>query len=177
MDVCIRTFTEADRASVVSLWHECGLVHPQNDPDRDIDRKLAHGTDYFLVATAGDEIVGSAMGGYEGHRGWVNYVAVSPAWQRQGVGRRIMDELERRLRLVGCAKVNLQIRSSNSEVMEFYRRLGFVQDAVVCMGRRLVDDAQAEPPPNAESAPDAERDACCEPPTADRLLAENPTPR
>jgi ribosomal protein S18 acetylase RimI-like enzyme len=167
MDLCIRTFTEADRISVVRLWHECGLVHPQNDPNHDIDRKLAHGTDYFLVATAGTEVVGSAMGGYEGHRGWVNYVAVSPACRRQGVGRLMMNELERRLRLVGCAKINLQIRSSNAEVMEFYRRIGFVRDDVVCMGRRLIDDSQPEP------APYTGGDASGEAPPADRLLAEN----
>ncbi len=164
MDVVIRTFNEADRAAVVRLWHECGLVYPQNDPDRDIDRKLEHGTAYFVVATAGGDIVGSAMGGYEGHRGWVNYVAVAPACRRMGVGRRMMEELERRFRLAGCAKINLQIRSTNAAVQEFYRRLGFVQDEVVCMGRRLIDDSDLA---------HVSRNT----PSHDRLLAEEPGAR
>ncbi len=140
MSLTIRTFTDSDRDAVVRLWRDCGLVHPQNDPHRDIDRKIADGLDYFLVATVDDAIVASVMGGYEGHRGWVNYLAVDPARRRRGIARQLMSELERRLRQVGCAKINLQIRSTNTSVMEFYRRIGYVQDEVVCMGRRLVDD-------------------------------------
>ncbi len=143
MNLQIRTFSESDRAAVVALWHACGLVHPQNDPDRDIDRKLADRVDFFIVAESDGTIVGSAMGGYEGHRGWVNYVAVDPAQRRLGIGRRMMGELERRLAAVGCPKINLQIRASNVAVAEFYRSIGFAQDDVICMGRRLIDDSVA----------------------------------
>ena len=138
----IRTFREDDRAAVVALWHACGLAHPQNDPDLDIDRKLADGEEFFLVAEIGGAIVGSAMGGYEGHRGWVNYVAVDPDHRRHGIGRCMMEELDRRLAAVGCPKINLQIRASNAAVAEFYRSIGFAQDDVMCMGKRLVDDSR-----------------------------------
>lgn len=141
MGMEIRTFAEPDRTMIVQLWHECGLVHPQNDPDRDIDRKLAHGADLLLVAVVDGTIVGSVMGGYEGHRGWVNYLSVRPGLRGGGIGRALMAELERRLSALGCAKINLQIRASNEAVVEFYRRIGFVRDDVICMGRRLVDDA------------------------------------
>ena len=141
MNLDIRTFTESDRVDVVRLWRECGLVYAQNDPDRDIDRKLAGGAEHFLIALLDGRIVGSVMGGYEGHRGWVNYLSVSPAHRRSGIGRALMTELERRLRLLGCAKINLQIRTGNSEVMAFYDRIGFRKDDVICMGKRLIDDS------------------------------------
>ncbi len=160
MSLTIRTFTEIDRNAVVRLWTECGLVYPQNDPHRDIDRKTAHGLEYFLVAILDRSIVGSVMGGYEGHRGWVNYLAVAPQHQRNGIARELMDELERRLRRVGCAKINLQIRSNNTSVMEFYRRIGFVQDEVICMGRRLIDDRGGDrPDARLEAAEDATAEA------------------
>ncbi len=141
MDVKIRTFEEPDRAAVVQIWHDCGLVYPQNDPDRDIDRKIADGVELFLVALVDDRITGSAMGGYEGHRAWVNYLAVAPQWQGMGIARALMNELEQRCHRIGCPKINLQIRMTNTHVMEFYRRIGFVEDEVRCMGKRLVDDA------------------------------------
>jgi ribosomal protein S18 acetylase RimI-like enzyme len=141
MNVSIRTYDDRDRRSVVELWRRCGLVYPQNDPDKDIDRKLRHGTELFLVAVEGENrIVATAMGGYEGHRGWVNYVAVAPELRGRGLGRAIMDDLEDRFRRLGCAKINLQVRTSNTGVMEFYQRLGFRTDDVVCMGKRLESD-------------------------------------
>ena len=145
----IRTFVERDRETVVQLWHECDLVRPQNDPNRDIERKLAHGGDLFLVAVADGRIVGSVMGGYEGHRGWVNYLSVRPELHGSGIGRTLMAELERRLSALGCPKINLQIRATNEAVVEFYRRIGFVRDDVICMGRRLVDDAADASGPDA----------------------------
>ena len=81
----VRAFNEADRDAVVALWKDCDLVRPWNDPGKDIERKLHVRGDMFLVATNGDEIVGSVMAGYEGHRGWINYLAVHPAWRRRGI--------------------------------------------------------------------------------------------
>lgn len=160
MSLTIRTFTESDRNAVVRLWTECGLVYPQNDPHRDIDRKTAHGLEFFLVAILDRSIVGSVMGGYEGHRGWVNYLAVAPEHRRSGIARELMSELERRLRRIGCAKINLQIRSNNPSVMEFYRRIGFAQDEVICMGRRLIDDRRdGRPDDRLESSGDASASA------------------
>jgi ribosomal protein S18 acetylase RimI-like enzyme len=125
---------------VVSLWSLCGLIRPWNDPYRDIDRKLAWDAANLVVLEDADELIGSVMVGYEGHRGWVNYLAVHPGHQRQGLGRLLMDEAERRLRELGCAKVNLQIRTSNKAAAEFYRRMGYAVDDVVSMGRRLEHD-------------------------------------
>lgn len=80
------------------------------------------------------------MGGYEGHRGWINYLAVAPEFQRRGYGRQLVMEVERRLLAVGCPKINLQVRSSNATVLECYRRLGYAVDDVVSMGKRLISD-------------------------------------
>ncbi len=82
------------------------------------------------------------MAGYEGHRGWINYLAVSPEHRRKGYGRQIMAEAERLLRAAGCPKINLQIRSPNKDVIAFYRSIGFAVDDVVSMGRRLDADTQ-----------------------------------
>ena len=110
VDLTIRRFDESDRAEVIALWNACGLVYPQNDPNKDIDRKLGAGAELFLVAVdKSNTPVASAMGGYDGHRGWVNYLAVSPLFRGRGVGSKIMAALEAQLRDLGCAKINLQI--------------------------------------------------------------------
>jgi ribosomal protein S18 acetylase RimI-like enzyme len=136
----LRQYRPGDREALVWLWSLCGLIRPWNDPYRDIDRKLTWDGPNLVVLEDADELIGSVMVGYEGHRGWVNYLAVHPSHQRQGLGRLLMDEAERRLRELGCAKVNLQIRTSNEAAAEFYRRIGYAVDDVVSMGRRLEDD-------------------------------------
>lgn len=136
----IRPFQPDDEAAVIALWDRCGLLRPWNDPHKDIRRKLAVQPDLFLVGLLNDEIVASVMAGYEGHRGWINYLAVDPAHRRSGLGRAIMDEAERRLREAGCPKINLQVRSTNAEVIEFYRSLGYAVDDVVSLGKRLEHD-------------------------------------
>jgi ribosomal protein S18 acetylase RimI-like enzyme len=93
-----------------------------------------------MVALFEDTIVGSIMVGYEGHRGWINYLAVSPEYRKRGCGRMLMEEAERRLRSEGCPKINLQVRTSNTEVLAFYRALGYIQDDVVSFGKRLEQD-------------------------------------
>jgi ribosomal protein S18 acetylase RimI-like enzyme len=81
------------------------------------------------------------MAGYDGHRGWINYLAVHPEHRRKGIGRQLMSEAERRLRAAGCPKINLQVRSGNASVIAFYREAGFTPDDVVSLGKRLeVDD-------------------------------------
>lgn len=138
--ILIRAFDEADRDAVVALWKDCDLVRPWNDPGKDIERKLYVRGDMFLVATDGNEIVGSVMAGYEGHRGWINYLAVHPAWRRRGIARRLMAEAERLLAASECPKVNLQVRSENGDVLAFYRAVGYTVDDVVSLGKRLVQD-------------------------------------
>lgn len=137
----IRPFRVDDEAAVVALWTACGLTRPWNDPHKDIRRKLAVQPHLFLVIERAGAIVASVMAGYEGHRGWVNYLSVAPECQGQGLGRRLMERVEQLLLDAGCPKVNLMVRSGNDAVLAFYRRLGYAVDAAVPLGKRLVHDA------------------------------------
>jgi ribosomal protein S18 acetylase RimI-like enzyme len=136
----IRPFQPQDEEAVVSLWRRCGLVRSWNDPRKDIRRKLGVRPEWFLVGLLDEQIVACVMAGYEGHRGWLNYLAVDPEHHRHGLARAIVAEAERLLREAGCPKINLQIRTSNHGVIEFYRRLGYSTDDVVSMGKRLEHD-------------------------------------
>ena len=136
----IRPFEARDGEAVVALWHACGLVVPWNDPVKDIERKLRVQREMFLVGSLGGGVVATVMAGYEGHRGWVNYLAVAPECRRQGLGRRMMEAAQAGLRAMGCPKINLQIRKSNLSAARFYRSLGYVEDESISMGKRLVED-------------------------------------
>ncbi|AMV19281.1 GNAT family acetyltransferase [Planctomyces sp. SH-PL14] len=136
----VREFQDADEAQVIDVWRACGLTRPWNDPSRDIARKKQVQPDLFLVAEDEGTIVGTVMAGYEGHRGWINYLGVLPERQKSGIARALMDEAERRLRALGCPKINLQVRSDNEEALAFYARIGFQQDPVLSLGKRLVQD-------------------------------------
>ena len=140
MDPVLRSYRPGDHEALVSLWSICELTRPWNNPHRDIDRKLARDGDNLLLLEEGGQLIASGMVGYEGHRGWVNYLAVHPDHRRQGLGRLLMDVAERRLRDLGCAKVNLQVRASNETATEFYRQIGYTVDDVVSLGKRLDDD-------------------------------------
>jgi len=136
----IRAYRPADEEAVVALWEVCGLTRPWNDPRKDIARKLTVQPELFLVGTVDSELMATAMAGFDGHRGWVNYLAMAPGHRRQDHGRTLMAEAERLLVERGCPKLNLQIRSTNSEVIAFYRSLGYAQDDVVSLGKRLIPD-------------------------------------
>lgn len=139
-DLQIRPYLESDQEAVVHLWRECGLVVPQNNPQKDIERKLRIQRQMFLVGLLYHELVATVMAGYDGHRGWINYLAVATDYQKKGFGRRMMEEAEALLRKIGCPKVNLQVRHSNADVIEFYKAIGYSVDDVVSMGKRLEDD-------------------------------------
>lgn len=136
----IRPFLEADADSVIALWRACDLTRAWNDPTRDIARKLTVQRELFLVGETGGRIMAGVMAGYDGHRGWVNYLAVHRDFRRQGHGEALMRRVERDLLALGCPKINLQVRTSNAPVLDFYRALGYTQDDVVGMGRRLITD-------------------------------------
>ena len=136
----VRPYRECDQDAVVALWRQCGLVRPWNDPAKDIRRKLGIQRDLFLVGSLDGRLVATIMVGYEGHRGWVNYLSVAADCRRRGFGRLLMDEAESRLRSLGCPKINLQIRRSNAGVVAFYRSMGYAEDDVVSMGKRLIED-------------------------------------
>ncbi len=139
----IRTFNPDDQQAVIALWQDCDLLVHWNNPAQDIERKLAVDPDLFLVGCVGGEIIASVMGGYDGHRGWVNYLAVAPGSHRTGYGRRIMSAVEELLLARGCPKVNLQVRNSNTSVISFYESLGYTVDEVVGMGKRIAPPDQS----------------------------------
>lgn len=136
----IRAFADQDREPVIELWRRCGLVVPWNDPAVDIDRKLQVDPELFVVGIEDADLVASAMGGYDGHRGSIFYLAVDPDYQGRGYGRKIVDHLAAMLKQRGCPKLNILVRSSNQGVVEFYRRLGFKIDEILCVGKRLIED-------------------------------------
>ena len=133
----IRPFAPSDESDVISLWQKCDLVVEQNDPQKDIAMKLHVQPELFLVGLVDNQIVATVMAGYEGHRGWINYLAVAPDHQSKGFARQIMAAVETKLKALGCPKINLQIRTTNKPVIEFYKSIGFKEDKVLSMGKRL----------------------------------------
>ena len=134
----IRSYLESDQAEVATLWR---TVFPDssawNIPEQDIERKLVVQRDLFLVALLDGKLVGTAMGGYDGHRGWVYYVAVSPEHRRQGIGSALVSAVEEGLLRMGCPKINLQVRVTNTTVADFYKTLGYRAEERLSMGKRL----------------------------------------
>ncbi len=125
---------------MVELWQSCELLNPQNDPWRDIERKMADSSWGLLVAEDNGEIIGSVMAGYDGHRGWINYLASRPGRRREGVGAALMSRAAELLRERGCPKINLQVREGNEAALAFYASLGYQEDRVLSLGLRLHHD-------------------------------------
>ena len=138
--VTVRGFREDDRGAVIELWDRCGLTVAWNDPDRDIDRKLEDSPDLFFVAVENDRLVGTCMAGYDGHRGWIYYLAVHPDGRQRGIARGLVHHAEQTLTEIGCPKINLMVRDTNKPVQAFYRKLGYRKDTVTVLSRRLVRD-------------------------------------
>jgi len=136
----ILKFQESDRNEVVALWRQCNLISSTNDPNKDINRKLKCDPDLFLVGRVEGQIVATIMGGYEGHRGWVNYLAVSPEHQRKGYAKILMNKIEDLLLKMECPKINLQVRETNQQVIGFYHAIGYQVDPVTSFGKRLIKD-------------------------------------
>ncbi len=144
-----RAFDAADEPGVIALWTACGLTRPWNDPRNDIARKLQVQPELFRVGLENGGLIATAMAGFDGHRGWINYLAVHPTHRRHGLARRLLREAEDALRRLGCPKVNLQIRTTNVEAIAFYRQVGYLPDEAVSYGKRLIDDL----PPDPSTAP------------------------
>ncbi|CAN7483948.1 GNAT family acetyltransferase [Devosia sp. LjRoot16] len=136
----IRPFERRDTDAVVALWQASGLTRPWNDPVKDIERKLAVQPELFLVGERDSEVIATAMGGYDGHRGSVYYLATAAAHAGQGFGAALLAELERRLTAMGCPKINLLVRGENEGVLKFYDRLGYERHDSLSLGRRLIED-------------------------------------
>lgn len=138
----IRPYQTSDEKKVIQLWIDCKLVAPQNNPIRDIQRKLRVNPEWFLVGELDKNIIASCMAGYEGHRGWINYLAVAPSFQKKGYADEIMQRAEKLLSDAGCPKVNLQVRASNSAVIAFYKSIGYTVEERISMAKRLkLDEA------------------------------------
>jgi ribosomal protein S18 acetylase RimI-like enzyme len=136
-NLVIRRFRHTDTDAVVELWQKCGLTRPWNNPYEDIALKMDFQPELFFVGTLGSRVVAAVMVGYEGHRGWIQYLGVSPDCQRQGIGSSIVAAAETALRELGCVKINLQVRETNQAVIAFYESLGFSSDHVIGLGKRL----------------------------------------
>ena len=136
----IRPFQTENKDALVALWKMCELTVPWNNPHKDIARKLQVHPELFLVGILDSSLIATVMGGYEGHRGWINYLAVHQDFQGKGYGQEIMNSVETALREMGCPKINLQIRREDDKVASFYQKLGFTNDDVVSMGKRLEAD-------------------------------------
>lgn len=136
--VNIRPYRDKDEKAVVGLWREVFPDDPPwNVPEEDIRRKQEVQPELFLVAEFDGDVVGTAMAGYDGHRGWVYCVAVAPARRREGIGRALMERVERDLTGLGCHKLNLQVRRNNEETVAFYEELGYSLEDHFSMGKLL----------------------------------------
>lgn len=130
-DPRVRTYTPADREAVIALWERTGIARPWNDLGAEIDRHQRCDPQLLLVAEAPDgTLAGAVMGGWDGRRGWVYHLAVDAGWRRQGIGRALLAEVERRLAAMGCPKVMLMVREDNAGVVDFYARTGYTREAV-----------------------------------------------
>jgi len=136
----IRPYADADQAQVVALWQICELTRPWNDPVKDIARKQQVRPEWFLVGELDGQVIASVMFGYEGHRGWMNYLAVAPQYQSKGYAQALIETGEALLLAAGCPKISLQVRSSNARVIAFYQSLGYAQDEAISLGKRLISD-------------------------------------
>ncbi|MBU8934543.1 MAG: GNAT family acetyltransferase [candidate division Zixibacteria bacterium] len=136
--LAVRPYELSDEEAVVALWNVAFPdPAPHNDPQTAIARKQEIQRELFFVATIEERLVGTALAGYDGHRGWVYSVAVDPECRRRGIGAMLMTRVESELACIGCPKLNLQVLASNSEVVAFYHRLGYHVEERVSMGKLL----------------------------------------
>jgi ribosomal protein S18 acetylase RimI-like enzyme len=149
----IGIYQPEDQAELLALWQQCGLIVPWNNPLSDIDRKLADSPGLFFVGKIGSRLVASCMAGYDGHRGWIYFLAVLPAEQRAGLAARMVAQAEASLAELGCPKIDLMVRDSNTEVLAFYQSVGYRLDPVRVLSKRLLEDeAHDFTPAGADSA-------------------------
>jgi len=136
----IRSYRADDEATLIRLWQQCGLIVPWNNPQADIARKAADSPDLFFVGTTDEGLVASCMAGYDGHRGWIYYLAVDDTWQRQGIATRMVRHAETELLNRGCPKIDLMVRNTNQAVLAFYKSIGYADDPVVVLSKRLIEN-------------------------------------
>ena len=134
----IRSMNSTDYPAAFRLWEECRLPLGESDTAAEIDRFLSRNPDTCLVAVRDDRLIGTVLGGFDGRRGLIHHLAVHPGFQRQGVGRRLMGEVENRFRDLGVVKISLWIRNDNRSVTAFYHRLGYdLRTDIVTMSKEM----------------------------------------
>ena len=138
----IRVFQQDDFEAVVTLWERCDLLRPWNDPEMDIERKMNHDPALFLVADLNSEVVGTIMGGYDGHRGSAYYLGVHPDYRGRGIANALISRLEKKLIARGCPKIQLMVREENETVIHMYEKLGYDVQEIVSLGKRLIEDQE-----------------------------------
>jgi ribosomal protein S18 acetylase RimI-like enzyme len=138
MDVIANYSNNHHRHAVIALWETVfGYETAHNTPSLAIDKKLAVADELFFVALRDEEVIGTVMGGYDGHRGWLYSVAVHPAHRREGLGAKLVRHAEDALIARGCMKINLQIISANASVAAFYEALGYSIEPRISMGKKI----------------------------------------
>ena len=137
--LAVRTYQQNDLDTVIALWKDCGLLVPWNNPYTDIESKMQDSPGLFFVALLEDKLVGTCMAGFDGHRGWVYYMAVEKSHRNQGIARRLLAKAESSLAELGCAKLELMVRKSNRRVVDTYRALGFKEEEVSVLSKRLIE--------------------------------------
>jgi ribosomal protein S18 acetylase RimI-like enzyme len=141
--VQIRPVTDADRDTVIALWQRVFPEYadpdrPQRDPAANFARKLAMRDGLFWLAERDGDVIGTAMAGYDGHRGWLYSVGVLPSQRGRGVGRALVLCAEAVLAQLGCPKLNLQVLERNDIAREFWKALGYQLDPVESFGKQLI---------------------------------------
>ena len=135
-----RKFRKTDTEAVIKLWKKCKLIVPWNDPFKDINRKLSIKDNLFIIVEINRDLIASAMAGYDGHRGYIYYLAVLPEYQNKGIGSSLLSIVEKKLLQLGCPKINLFVRNTNIRVKAFYRINNYeIQDSQI-YGKRLIED-------------------------------------
>lgn len=137
MNLKIISYHPQYQNAVIDLWKECNLIVSRNDPLEDIQKKLEFQPELFFIALLKNKVIGSIMAGYDGHRGWLNYLAVLPEYQKKGYGRKLVKRALNELRKLGCLKVNLQVRTDNASIVNFYKHLGFKEEKRISLGMHL----------------------------------------
>ena len=126
--VCIREFRfSEDYTRALRLWGsmEKGIHVGLSDSPDEIDKKIERDPDLFLVAEADGDLIGTVIGGYDGRRGFIYHLAVLAPHRGQGVGGRLMQEVEARLRAKGCIRCYLFVTPDNVEAMQYYQKRGW----------------------------------------------------
>lgn len=136
----IRPFDYVDFDTVIVLWERCNLVREWNDPELDIERKLSHSPELFLVAEIAGEVIGTLMGGYDGHRATGYYLAVHPEFRGRGIANALINRLEKKLLAIGCPKIHFMVRADNHMVINMYEKLEYEEQSFLLLGKRLIND-------------------------------------